>query len=232
LVFIARTLNKDTQPVFRCALGRGDSVATLEVPQWMFDPAVCCRTAMGSNPSVNVEALRELQRLLTAITRTEPSPVVEAEHLAMQDRGGACEISESAAADRPAGVVPSEGESPDVVHAVANTPAQRLGSSLLDHPAVSVFPGSSTGSTCAFSFSRLARRSLALRPAHSRRHQSRDALHQRLRLLRYLHSRSGCFRLEHSPGGTLTHWKTPPFHGAPAIGKIEAPGLRAAFGPN
>ena len=97
-------------------------------------------------------------------------------------------------------------------------------------PAVSVFPGSSAGSTCAFSFSRLARRSLALRPAHSRRHQSRDALHQRLRLLRYLHSRSGCFRLEHSPGGTLTHWKTPPFHGAPALRKFTGLSWLAAFG--
>jgi hypothetical protein len=105
-------------------------------------------------------------------------------------------------------------------------------------PAVSVFPGSSAGSTCAFSFSRLARRSLALRPAHSRRHQSRDALHQRLRLLRYLHSRSGCFRLEHSPGGTLTHWKTPPFHGAPACwkvltavtGRLRSQGIRQSIG--
>src|SRR4029077_2247134 len=33
-------------------------------------------------------------------------------------------------------------------------------------------------------------------------------------LLRHLHSCSGCFRLERSPGGTCTHWKTPPFHGA------------------
>src|SRR5262249_40655835 len=107
------------------------------------------------------------------------------------------------------------------VHAVANTPAQRLSSSLLDPPVVSVFPGSGAGSTRAFSISRIARRSLVLRPAHSRRHQSRDALHRRLRLLRYLHSRSGCFRLEHSPDGTLTHWKTPPFHGAPAFGKLS-----------
>ena len=40
------------------------------------------------------------------------------------------------------------------------------------HPAVSAFPGRVTGSACTSSFSRLARRSLALRPAHSRSHQS------------------------------------------------------------
>jgi hypothetical protein len=39
------------------------------------------------------------------------------------------------------------------------------------HPDVSVFPDGVVGSTCALSFSRLARRSLALRPAHSRCHQ-------------------------------------------------------------
>src|SRR5258707_4174466 len=58
------------------------------------------------------------------------------------------------------------------VHAVATTPAQRLGVSLRSfHPDVSVFPDRVVGSTCASSFSRLAGRSLALRPAHSRCHQ-------------------------------------------------------------
>src|ERR1700722_16954550 len=32
--------------------------------------------------------------------------------------------------------------------------------------------------------------------------------------LRYLHSCSGCFRLERLPCGICTHWKAPPFHGA------------------
>src|SRR5258705_12241510 len=57
------------------------------------------------------------------------------------------------------------------VHAVATTPAQRLGVLLRSlHPAVSAFPERVVGSACASSFSRLARRSLALRPAHSGRH--------------------------------------------------------------
>src|SRR5258706_13541590 len=58
------------------------------------------------------------------------------------------------------------------VHAAATTPAQRLGVLFsLSHPAVSAFPERVIGSACASSFSRLARRSLALRPAHSRCHQ-------------------------------------------------------------
>jgi hypothetical protein len=39
------------------------------------------------------------------------------------------------------------------------------------HPAVSAFPGRVAGSACTSTFSRLARRSLTLRPAHSRGHQ-------------------------------------------------------------
>src|SRR6266852_3015905 len=43
--------------------------------------------------------------------------------------------------------------------------------SSLIHPAVSAFPERVVGSACTSSFSGLARRSLALRPAHSRGHQ-------------------------------------------------------------
>jgi len=51
-------------------------------------------------------------------------------------------------------------------------PAQRLGVLLRSlHPAVSAFPERVVGSACALSFSRIAQRSLALRPAHSRCHQ-------------------------------------------------------------
>src|SRR6202051_1012777 len=101
------------------------------------------------------------------------------------------------------------------VHAVATTPAQRLGGLRRSFtPAVSAFPERVVGSACASSFSRLARRSLALRPAHSRCHRISWHANQRLQPLRYLHDCSGCFRLERLPGGTFTHWKAPPFHGA------------------
>src|SRR3984957_1689134 len=36
----------------------------------------------------------------------------------------------------------------------------------------------------------------------------------RLQPFCYLHDCSGCFRLERLPGGSYTHWKAPPFHGA------------------
>ena len=55
---------------------------------------------------------------------------------------------------------------------------------------------------------------LALQPAHSRCDHNSWLAFQRLQPLRYLQSCSGCFRLELSPGGALTHWEAPPYHGA------------------
>ena len=49
--------------------------------------------------------------------------------------------------------------------------------------------------------------SLALRPEHSRGHQVVTA-NRRLQTLRLLHVCSGRFRLERSPGGACTHWKS------------------------
>ena len=56
-------------------------------------------------------------------------------------------------------------------------------------------------------FTRVAARTLAPSPI-------RDLLHRRLQPYRCLHDCSGCFRLERLPGGTCTHWKAPPSHGA------------------
>ena len=56
-------------------------------------------------------------------------------------------------------------------------------------------------------FTRVTARTLALPPI-------RGTLTRRLQPFRYLHDCSGCFRLERLPGGTCTHWKAPPFHGA------------------
>ena len=70
------------------------------------------------------------------------------------------------------------------------------------HPAVSAFPDSAVGSACTSTFSRLAQRSRALRPAHSRSHQIVTA-NRRLQPFRYLHDCSDCFRLERIAGWAL-----------------------------
>src|SRR3954451_9378930 len=69
-------------------------------------------------------------------------------------------------------------------------------------PAVSAFPDSAVESACTSTFSRLARRSLALRPAHLRGHQVVTAI-RRLQPFRYLHDCSDCFRRERIAGWAL-----------------------------
>ena len=82
------------------------------------------------------------------------------------------------------------------------------------HPAVSAFPEIAVGSVCTSSFSRLARRSLALRPAHSRRHlyvtsHTEGFSHFVTSMTAPVASGWSVRR-----GGTCTHWKAPPSHGA------------------
>src|SRR5712671_101398 len=106
------------------------------------------------------------------------------------------------------------------VHAVATTPAQRLGALLRSftqpyqpspiwqsgRPAHRPFRGLlSVHSRCG----------LHTRAVTNSRHANR-----RLQPLRYLHDCSDCFRLERLPGGTCTHWKAPPFHGARQVADI------------
>ena len=71
-----------------------------------------------------------------------------------------------------------------------------------NRPSVAAFPDSTVGSACTSTFSRLAWRSLALRPAHSRGHQFVTAI-RRLQPFRYLHDCSDCFRLERIAGWAL-----------------------------
>src|ERR1700687_1550688 len=87
-------------------------------------------------------------------------------------------------------------------------------SSSLIHPAVSAFPERGIGAACTSSFSRMARRSLTLRPAHSRghlfvtRYPKASDISSPPCLLRLLPAGAT------SPGGARTHWKAPPCHGA------------------
>src|ERR1700686_1768961 len=111
------------------------------------------------------------------------------------------------------------------VHAVATTPAQRLGVPLRSIPPSRVsLPryGSRIGlrivlfEACS-AFPRVTACTLARSPYIV------TAI-RRLQPFRYLHDCSGCFRLERLPGGPCTHWKAPPCHGAhPERTSIEPP---------
>jgi hypothetical protein len=97
------------------------------------------------------------------------------------------------------------------VHAVATTPAQRLGASSARFPSRVSLPryGSRVGPRIVLfeaysAFTCVTACTPALPP-------SRGTLHRRLQPFRYLRSCSGCFRLEPSPGGAFTHWESAAF---------------------
>ena len=98
------------------------------------------------------------------------------------------------------------------VHAVATTPAQRLGYCIA-HSIQSYQPSP------IWQSGRPAQRPFrGLLGVHSRYglHTRavtvfRDTLHRRLQPFRCLHNCSGCFRLERLPGGAFTHWENAAF---------------------
>ena len=79
------------------------------------------------------------------------------------------------------------------------------------HPAVSAFPERVVGSACTSSFSRLAQRSLALRPAHSRRHLNVTCYTEGFSHFVTSMTAPVASGWSVSPGGARTHWKAPPF---------------------
>lgn len=88
-VFVFGAVAKGEQVVLRCALEPADLARPLEVPQWMFDAAACCRTTLTAAPSVDIETLRELDALVRAATAASGSAVLKAEHRSKPDSGGA-----------------------------------------------------------------------------------------------------------------------------------------------
>ena len=98
------------------------------------------------------------------------------------------------------------------------------------HPAVTAFPDNVVGSACTSSFSRIAQRSLALRPAHSRGH---------LYVTCYTEGFSHFVTSMTAPvlpagaiwpGGACTHWKAPPCHGAHVKRTLQTTVVDASIG--
>jgi hypothetical protein len=93
-------------------------------------------------------------------------------------------------------------------HYPGAAPGRTLRSS---RPAISAFPERVVGSACTSSFSRLARRSLALRPAHSRGHQFVARYTEGFSHFVTSMTAPVASGWSESPGGPFTHWKAPPF---------------------
>ena len=76
------------QAVFRCGLEENPEIRYF-VPQWMFDPAACCRMHQAAVPVVGCEALRDLKVLLPGTALSHRDVVLQAQHRSLRSQGGA-----------------------------------------------------------------------------------------------------------------------------------------------
>jgi hypothetical protein len=109
-------------------------------------------------------------------------------------------------------------------------PGAAAGRRRSSHPAVTAFPDNVVGSACTSSFSRPARRSLALRPAHSRRHLYVTCYTEGFS--HFVTSMTAPVASGWSgwPGGACTHWKAPPCHGAHVKRTLRMAGWNVSVG--
>lgn len=73
--------------IFRCR--PEDNNRCLEIPQWMFDAAMCCHAQLASQAFVACRALYDIRDLIQVTERISSTPVLEGEHLLAHDTGGA-----------------------------------------------------------------------------------------------------------------------------------------------
>jgi hypothetical protein len=84
----ARRMNHGRM-VARCGLEPRHDRRSVEVPQWMFDTAVCCQMRMAQEPVTSIDALRELKALRATRSPAIPDHMLQAQHDSLLLEGGA-----------------------------------------------------------------------------------------------------------------------------------------------
>jgi hypothetical protein len=74
--------------VARCGLEPRHDRRSVEVPQWMFDTAVCCQMRMAQEPVTSIDALRELKALRATRSPAIPDHMLQAQHDSLLLEGG------------------------------------------------------------------------------------------------------------------------------------------------
>ena len=112
-VQVIEGMTRSDRAVFRCRLDPDESGRTLELPQWMLDRATCCRMQLAAHPTVRVDELRSLQRLLELLRRGEASNAIEDRHDPFPLKGDAdVHATEDCTLPSTASVPTSAGDSP------------------------------------------------------------------------------------------------------------------------
>jgi len=130
-------LTKGGQSVWRCGFDEQRNERSLEVPAWMFEPALCDRLRMAVTPFVDCPALVELKTVLQMALRAD---MLEAQHPSLT-AGGADATVETSSTSLATDAVSSAACPPAFSDAAAGHPGQG------DSPArpIASSPGRSNG---------------------------------------------------------------------------------------
>ena len=74
---------------FQCSIEADPEARHLEIPGWMFDPAICLGMQLAAVPKVSCEVLLELKSLLQSAPVPEVGVVLQAQHHSLHSPGGA-----------------------------------------------------------------------------------------------------------------------------------------------
>jgi hypothetical protein len=102
-VSIVAAMARGGAALFRCRTE--DSSRALDVPQWMFDAATCCRTTLAERAFVTCRALYDLRDLIQAIERIPSKPELQTAPLVFHTERGAHATQDSTDLARAAATV-------------------------------------------------------------------------------------------------------------------------------
>ena len=89
VVAIHQSFTRNGRALFRCSIEENLEARLLEIPQWMFDLATCCRMRLAAAPTVSCKALLDLKSLLQCTLLSEGDVVLQAQHRCLLSPGGA-----------------------------------------------------------------------------------------------------------------------------------------------
>jgi len=89
VVAIHQAFTRSGCTLFRCSIEENLETRLLEIPQWMFDPATCCRMHLAAVPTVAGKALLDLKTLLQGTPLPDNGILLQARHRSLLSSGGA-----------------------------------------------------------------------------------------------------------------------------------------------
>jgi hypothetical protein len=109
-VLVLAAIERYDRVVFRCCLEKDTSGRSLEIPQWMFDRAVCSRMRLATTAVVDLGQLARLRALLHGTNARPNRDPIEDQHRSSNTKGDADAAHKTSASDRTTGTLSTAAE--------------------------------------------------------------------------------------------------------------------------